>query len=169
MPGQSAGKRGTASVGNPNPRKASSNRRSISRCSCKIGLTAPPGTGTSLRCTGRAEEAVCCSSCSFLNQFQGANFLKSISMLHLQIEKIQLTRSPAATDIARLRQVLFGCSLLFTLAHHLLLHAGSRLIGNPLINLASPKSPYTTHFESRNLPFRGESIQCLTCPGISYQ
>jgi len=34
------------------------------------------------------------------------------------------------------------------------------LIGNPLINLTSPKSPYTTHFERADLPFRGESIQC---------
>src|SRR5690554_7996413 len=105
MPGQSAGERGTVSVGKPNPRKASSNRRSISRCNCKIELTDPPGTGTPLRCTDRAEEAVC-SSCSFLNQFQGANFLKSISMSHLQIEKIQSFRSPAPTNIAQLRQVL---------------------------------------------------------------
>ncbi len=32
----------------------------------------------------RQEEAVCCSCCSFLNQFQGANFLKSMSMSYLQ-------------------------------------------------------------------------------------
>ena len=47
------------------------------------GLTGPPATGRSLRCTG-SEAVLCCSSCSFLNQFQGANFLKSISMSYLQ-------------------------------------------------------------------------------------
>ncbi|SLA10685.1 Uncharacterised protein [Mycobacteroides abscessus subsp. abscessus] len=83
IPGQSDGQRGMASVGKPKPRNASSNRRSISRCNCRMGLTGPPATCRSLRCTG-SEAVLCCSSCSFLNQFQGANFLKSMSMSHLQ-------------------------------------------------------------------------------------
>ncbi len=64
MPGQSDGQRGMASVGKPKPRNASSNRRSISRCNCRMGLTGPPDTYRSLRCTG-SEAVLCCSSCSF--------------------------------------------------------------------------------------------------------
>ena len=64
MPGQSDGQRGMASVGKPKPRNASSNRRSISRCNCRMGLTGPPDTCRSLRCTS-SEAVLCCSSCSF--------------------------------------------------------------------------------------------------------
>ena len=78
----------------------------------------------------RQEEAVCCSCCLVLNQFRGANFLKSMSMSYLQKIGKRVTSSPLpagdgwrpATRAARMTSLLF-----LTLAHHLLSFCSARV------------------------------------------